>query len=195
MRIRSSWRRRDGALRYAASRMKLRGRERVSVRLQLCSFISSWGGKWFHCVCEQTDIYFLFVSRSCNEMAAKDPQNIILLVFFLSGRRTNTISATPKDSTTDFPEMESSYSQCSPCWSDEQPSPPQLFCRRSSADLPLPRGNSLSHAPLHASNNSALHGHQRRAVRRKVKGKKSTLRMYVRITDDNVTVWLLFIRV
>lgn len=121
-------------------------------------------------------------------MAAKDPQNIILLFFFLSGRRTNTISATPKDSTTDFPEMESSYSQCSPCWSDEQPSPPQLFCRRSSADLPLPRGNSLSHAPLHASNNSALHGHQRRAVRRKVKGKKSTLRMYVRITDDNVTV-------
>ena len=76
--------------------------------------------------------------------------------------------------------MESSYSQCSPCWSDEQPSPPQLFCRRSPADLALPRGNSLSHAPLHASNNSALHGHQRRGVRLKVKGKKSTLRMYAR---------------
>ncbi|KAI4816384.1 hypothetical protein KUCAC02_008711 [Chaenocephalus aceratus] len=39
------------------------------------------------------------------------------------GRRTNSISATPKDSKTDFPEMESSYSQCSPCWSDETSSP------------------------------------------------------------------------
>ncbi|XP_070706884.1 N-lysine methyltransferase KMT5A-A [Pempheris klunzingeri] len=92
------------------------------------------------------------------------------------GRRTNTISATPKDSKTDFPEMESSYSQCSPCWSDEQPSPPQLYCSqtclRSPTDLSLPLGNSLSNTPLHAN-----HSRQRRGVRLKVKGKKSTLRI------------------
>lgn len=98
------------------------------------------------------------------------------------GRRTNTISTTPKDSKTGFPEMESSYSQCSPCWSDEQPSPPQLHCTqtclRSSTELPLPLGNSLAHAPLHASNNGgALHSIQRRGVRLKVKGKKSTRRI------------------
>lgn len=108
----------------------------------------------------------------------------LLLFFihsFLSGRITNT---TPKDSKTDLPEMESSYSQCSPCWSDEQPSPPQLFCTqtrlRSPTELSLPLSNSLSHAPLHANNSSALHSHQRRGVRLKVKGKKSTIRMYAR---------------
>ncbi|KAK5852244.1 hypothetical protein PBY51_023729 [Eleginops maclovinus] len=94
------------------------------------------------------------------------------------GRRTNSISATPKDSKTDFPEMESSYSQCSPCWSDEQP--PQFHCAqtclRSPSELPLPLGNSLSHAPLHANNNSsALRGLQRRTVR--LKGRKSTIRI------------------
>ncbi|XP_034403487.1 N-lysine methyltransferase KMT5A-A [Cyclopterus lumpus] len=102
------------------------------------------------------------------------------------GRRTNSISATPKDSKADFPEMESSYSQCLPCWSDEQP--PQLHCAqtclRSPAEPPLPLGNSLSHAPLHVANNNnsnsssaALHCLQRRGVRLKVKGKKSTLRI------------------
>ncbi|KAK1883808.1 N-lysine methyltransferase KMT5A-A [Dissostichus eleginoides] len=94
------------------------------------------------------------------------------------GRRTNSISATPKDSKTDFPEMESSYSQCSPCWLDEHP--PQLHCAqtclRSPSELPLPLGNSLSHAPLHSNNNSGtLHGLQRRPVR--LKGRKSTIRI------------------
>ncbi|KAK9532242.1 hypothetical protein VZT92_009638 [Zoarces viviparus] len=103
------------------------------------------------------------------------------------GRRTNGISSTPKDSETDFPEMESSSSQCPPCWS-----PPQLHgaqtCLRSPAGHPLPLGNSLAHAPLHIANNNnnnnknsssivALHGLQRRGVRLKVKGKKSTLRI------------------
>ncbi|XP_035524101.1 N-lysine methyltransferase KMT5A-A [Morone saxatilis] len=93
------------------------------------------------------------------------------------GRRTNIISATPKDSQTDFPEMESSYSQCLPCWSDEQRYRTQT-CLRSPTELAMPRSNSLSHTPLHANNNgSALHGHQRRGVRLKVKGKKSTLRI------------------
>ncbi|TMS08777.1 N-lysine methyltransferase KMT5A-A [Larimichthys crocea] len=95
------------------------------------------------------------------------------------GRRTNTISVTPKDPKS---EMESSYSQRSPCWPDEQ----QLYCAqtclRSPAELSLPLGNSLSHAALHANNNnnnngSALHSRQRRTVRLKVKGKKSTLRI------------------
>nr|XP_046230471.1 N-lysine methyltransferase KMT5A-A [Scatophagus argus] len=97
------------------------------------------------------------------------------------GRRTNAISPTPKDSKAALSEMESSYSQCSPCWSDEQPSPPQLYCTqsclRSSADLPLPLSSSLSHTPLHANNSSALHSKPRRGVLLKVKGKKSTLRI------------------
>ncbi|XP_070845792.1 N-lysine methyltransferase KMT5A-A [Chaetodon trifascialis] len=92
------------------------------------------------------------------------------------GRRTNAISTTPKEPKTELPEVESSYSQRPPCWPDEQ-----LFCsqtrRRSPPDLPLPLSNSLSHAPLHANNSSALRSHQRRGVRLKVKGKKSTLRI------------------
>ncbi|XP_044029418.1 N-lysine methyltransferase KMT5A-A [Siniperca chuatsi] len=86
----------------------------------------------------------------------------------------------PMDSKPDFTEMES-YTQFSPCWSDEQLLPPQLHCTqtclRSSTELPLPLSNGLSHTPFHANNSSALHGHQRRAVRLKVKGKKSTLRI------------------
>ncbi|XP_070780645.1 N-lysine methyltransferase KMT5A-A [Enoplosus armatus] len=84
------------------------------------------------------------------------------------GWRANTISAKPIDPKT-------------PCWPDEQLLSPQRHCTptclRSPADLSLPLSNSLSHAPLHANNNSsALHSHQRRGVRLKVKGKKSTLR-------------------
>lgn len=102
------------------------------------------------------------------------------------GRRANAIGCTPKDSQTDFPDTESSFSQCSPCWSDEQPSPPQLCraqtCLRSPAEHPLPLSNSLSHAALHANNNGgvgggAFHSHQRKTVRLKVKAKKSTLRI------------------
>uniref|UniRef100_A0A3Q3W4T4 [histone H4]-lysine(20) N-methyltransferase n=1 Tax=Mola mola TaxID=94237 RepID=A0A3Q3W4T4_MOLML len=80
--------------------------------------------------------------------------------------------------------MESSYSQRSLCWSDEQLSPPQIYrtqtCRHSPADLPLPLSHSLSHSPLHANSNSSsstLHSPQRRGVRLKVKGKKSTIRI------------------
>ncbi|KAA8584286.1 hypothetical protein FQN60_008071, partial [Etheostoma spectabile] len=95
------------------------------------------------------------------------------------GRRTNPISTTAKHSKTHFPEMESSYSQCSPCWSDEQPSPPQLHCAQNCLRPPteLPLRDSLSHAPLLANNNgSSRLSHQRRGVRLKPKGKKSTLR-------------------
>ncbi|XP_078127245.1 N-lysine methyltransferase KMT5A-A [Sander vitreus] len=96
------------------------------------------------------------------------------------GRRTNPVSTTPKHSKTNFPEMESSYSQCSPCWSDDQPSPPQLHCAQNCLRSPteLPLRDSLSHAPLLANNNgSTLHSHQRRGVRLKPKAKKSTLRI------------------
>lgn len=109
----------------------------------------------------------------------QDNRLVFFIYCFLPGRTTNT---TPKDSKTDVPGMESSYSQCSPCWSDEQPSPPQLHCTqtclRSATEVSLPLSNSLSHSPLHTNNNSALHNHQRRGVRLKVKGKKSTIRMY-----------------
>lgn len=91
------------------------------------------------------------------------------------GRTTTTTSATPKDCQTDSTETRSSYSQCSPCWSDEQPSPPQLHCSQTCLhDLPLPLAHS--HAPLHTNNGGALHGRQRGA-RAKVTGKKSTRRM------------------
>lgn len=90
------------------------------------------------------------------------------------------MSLSPEDPQTDFSEMESSYSQCSPCWSDE-PTPLQLHCAqpclRSSTDLPLPLSNSISPPPLHANNSSTIHGHPRRGLCLKVKGKKSTLRI------------------
>ncbi|XP_056258842.1 N-lysine methyltransferase KMT5A-A [Seriola aureovittata] len=94
------------------------------------------------------------------------------------GRRTNTISTTPK----------ASKSQCSPCWSDEQPSPPQLYCSqtclRSPAEPSLPLSNSLCHSLLLTDNSGALHSHQRRGVRHqrratrpKVEGKKPPRRI------------------
>lgn len=99
----------------------------------------------------------------------------------------NTISTPTKDPKADFTEMENSYSQCSPCWSDEQPSPLQLHCTEaylcSHPELSLPLSNGLTHTPLHANNGGALHGLQRRGARVKVIGKKSTRRMYVLITD------------
>ncbi|XP_042250755.1 N-lysine methyltransferase KMT5A-A [Thunnus maccoyii] len=98
------------------------------------------------------------------------------------GRRINTISATTKDS--EFTEMESSFIQCSPCWSDEQPSPPQLHRSqtflRSPAELPQPLGNSLSHTSYQTNNRRAPHGQQRSRVRNRVKDKKSTPRLYAR---------------
>ncbi|KAM7392422.1 hypothetical protein PAMA_007508 [Pampus argenteus] len=78
------------------------------------------------------------------------------------GRRTNTISTTTKDSTSDFTEMESSFIQCSPCWSDEQPSPPQL--------------HRVSHTSYQTNNRRAPHSQQRSRVRNRVKEKKSTPR-------------------
>ncbi|XP_013877943.1 N-lysine methyltransferase SETD8-A [Austrofundulus limnaeus] len=94
-------------------------------------------------------------------------------------RITDSISATPRDCMADFTETESSYSRCSPFWSTEKLSPPQLHCTqvclRSSSELPMPFNNSLSHSPLHANNNngSTLYSHQRRGARAKVTGKKS----------------------
>ncbi|XP_034457911.1 N-lysine methyltransferase KMT5A-A [Hippoglossus hippoglossus] len=86
------------------------------------------------------------------------------------GRRTNTI-ATPKDA----------KSQCSPFWTDEQPSPPQLYCPqtcfRSPTETSLPLGNSLCHTLLLTGNGSALRGHKRRDVRPKVGGKKPPRRI------------------
>eukprot|EP00064_Thunnus_orientalis_P018945 superscaffoldBa00004539_g19054 len=76
--------------------------------------------------------------------------------------------------------MESSFIQCSPCWSDEQPSPPQLHRSqtflRSPAELPQPLGNSLSHTSYQTNNRRAPHGQQRSRVRNRVKDKKSTPR-------------------
>lgn len=84
------------------------------------------------------------------------------------GWRTNTITISPKDPQTDFPEVES---KCSPCWPDELDC--TQSCLRSSTDLSLPLSNSLSPPPLHNNNSSPLHNHSRRVVRRKVKGKKA----------------------
>lgn len=90
---------------------------------------------------------------------------------FVPGWRTNTIT-TPKES----------KSQCSPCWSDEQLSPPQLYCTQTILHSPtepsLPLGNSLCHSLLLSNNGSALHGQQRREVRPRVGGKKPPRRMY-----------------
>ncbi|XP_068609094.1 N-lysine methyltransferase KMT5A-A [Brachionichthys hirsutus] len=86
--------------------------------------------------------------------------------------RMNTKRTTPKDSKSEFPEMASVYSQR-----------PQLHCTPAClhppTDRPLPLGSSFSaHAPLHANNSSsAVLSHQRRGVRLKVKGKKSTRRI------------------
>ncbi|AWO96005.1 putative N-lysine methyltransferase SETD8 isoform 3 [Scophthalmus maximus] len=86
------------------------------------------------------------------------------------GWRTNTIT-TPKES----------KSQCSPCWSDEQLSPPQLYCTQTILHSPtepsLPLGNSLCHSLLLSNNGSALHGQQRREVRPRVGGKKPPRRI------------------
>lgn len=82
----------------------------------------------------------------------------------------------------DHAEKESGYGQCSPCWSEERPPPPQLYraqtCLRPPAERPLPLNNSLSHSPLHhASSNGVLRSRQRRAVRLKVTANKSTITM------------------
>ncbi|XP_030598010.1 N-lysine methyltransferase KMT5A-A [Archocentrus centrarchus] len=94
-------------------------------------------------------------------------------------KTTNAISTTTTEPKADF--TENSYSQCSPCWSDEQPSPPQLHCAEtclhSHPGLSLPLSNGLAHSLLHTNNGSALHSHQRRGTRVKVIGKKSTRRM------------------
>lgn len=101
----------------------------------------------------------------------------------LSDRITSTISTTPNDSKTDFPEMESSHSQRSLCRSDEQLPPPQVShsqaCFSSPSDLSLPFSNNLTTIPLHNNNSSknsrAPHSLQRR-VHFKAKGKKSAKR-------------------
>ncbi|XP_026153069.1 N-lysine methyltransferase KMT5A-A-like isoform X2 [Mastacembelus armatus] len=84
-------------------------------------------------------------------------------------KRTNAIGTTPNDS----------KSQCSPCLSGEQPSPPQLHRPPSPSSPSLPHSNSLSHSFLHTKNSSggARHRHQRRDAHPKVKGKKPPRRL------------------
>lgn len=62
-----------------AERSSEAGRGWVS-SLQLYSFISSWGGKWFHCV--WTDYLFLFVSRLCNERQRRITRITYCCLFF-----------------------------------------------------------------------------------------------------------------
>lgn len=112
---------------------------------------------------------FLYSSRLCNVsfLSVSSP---------LSGRTMNAASATPTDS-----------NDGSSCWSEEQPSPLQLHCPpaclRPPPEHPMPLSSNLTHAPLHANNSGAVHGLQRRGVRAKVGGKKSTRGMYVPVTE------------
>ncbi|XP_041826699.1 N-lysine methyltransferase KMT5A-A [Melanotaenia boesemani] len=94
------------------------------------------------------------------------------------GRAADTINATPRDAKSDFTETASTYSQRSPCWSDEQLLPPQLHCLRSPAEAPLPLGKTLPHTPLQASNSSSLH--QRRGAWTNSKAKKTSQRTHSR---------------
>ncbi|XP_026210002.1 N-lysine methyltransferase KMT5A-A isoform X2 [Anabas testudineus] len=88
------------------------------------------------------------------------------------GWRLGSISSSTKDS----------KSQCVSCWSDEQPSPTQLYCSQTCLRSPtqgssLPLSNSLSHS-LHTNinNSSSLQSRQRRReVRPKVIGKKQRI--------------------
>lgn len=84
--------------------------------------------------------------------------------------RTNTITM-PKDS----------KSWCPPCWSDEQLSPPQLYCSQtclpSQTESSLPLSNGICHSLLLSDTVSSLHRHQRRKVRPKSDRKKTPQRM------------------
>ncbi|XP_061589835.1 N-lysine methyltransferase KMT5A-A [Cololabis saira] len=93
------------------------------------------------------------------------------------GRTAGAISAAQRHSKADFTETESSNSQRSPRWSDEQPPPPQLLStqthHRSPHEIHLPFGKGLSNASLLANNGGTP---QRRGARANVKGKKVTRR-------------------
>ncbi|XP_007570899.1 N-lysine methyltransferase KMT5A-A [Poecilia formosa] len=93
-------------------------------------------------------------------------------------RTTDPIGATLRDPKPDLTATGSAYGQRPPCWPTDQPTLPQLLCHRPPHELPMPLGNSLSHASLHGNHNNggALHGNQRRGTRAKVMGKKSTRR-------------------
>ncbi|XP_008323830.1 N-lysine methyltransferase KMT5A-A isoform X2 [Cynoglossus semilaevis] len=84
--------------------------------------------------------------------------------------RTNTITM-PKDS----------KSWCPPCWSDEQLSPPQLYCSQtclpSQTESSLPLSNGICHSLLLSDTVSSLHRHQRRKVRPKSDRKKTPQRI------------------
>ncbi|KAM9306833.1 N-lysine methyltransferase KMT5A-A [Pholidichthys leucotaenia] len=90
------------------------------------------------------------------------------------GRTASNINPKPKESQADFQEVESSYSQCSACRSDEHSLPLQLPCTLPCHPLLI---NGLSPPPLHTNNGGAFHGRQGRGARIKVIGKKSTRRM------------------
>uniref|UniRef100_A0A3P9H2X5 [histone H4]-lysine(20) N-methyltransferase n=1 Tax=Oryzias latipes TaxID=8090 RepID=A0A3P9H2X5_ORYLA len=82
------------------------------------------------------------------------------------GRTADSNGATPQHSKAELPDTHSSYSQCSPCWPDEQPPPPQLhrtqLSLRPPPEAPRLLSKSLSPAPLHSNNGEALRAQQRR---------------------------------
>lgn len=127
----------------------------------------------------------LFTESSSERTREDKPSSTCIFTLpSLPDRVTSTISTTPNDSKTDFPEMESSHSQRSLCRSGEQLPPPQVShtqtCLSSPSDLPLAFSNNLTTIPLHNKNNNsknsrAPHSLQRR-VHFKVKGKKSAKR-------------------
>lgn len=174
-RRRSSWRRED--VLHSAVRMMARGRRRVNIG------ITSTARKASVKVCEKN---------------LKHRVNILVvhLLTCLAGRIQNIAAKVPLS---DVPEKESTYSQCSPCWSEEQPSPPQLYCTqtclRPPAELPLPLSNSLSHAPLHTKSNGVIRNRQRRGVRLKVKGKKSTIRMWAHFSTLTVCELSMYVKI
>lgn len=70
--------------------------------------------------------------------------------------------------------------QHAPCWSEEHASPQLRYpqaCLRSTADLSPPNSHNATHKSFLASNTSAHLANHRRDIRRRVKGKKSTLRI------------------
>ncbi|KAM9841627.1 N-lysine methyltransferase KMT5A-A [Aulostomus maculatus] len=111
----------------------------------------------------------------------------------VDGRRTNLIGATTTDSRSDSAETASSYSQHPPCWSEDRPSPPQLhytqtLLQSAGGELALPLATSLSPAPLHTNNRSALHRRQRRGVPNRVKQRKSIPRIARGENSQNLKV-------
>ncbi|KAF6726124.1 N-lysine methyltransferase SETD8-A [Oryzias melastigma] len=96
------------------------------------------------------------------------------------GRTADTNSVPPRHSKAELPDSHGGYSQCSPCWPDEQPSPPQLHWTQTSLRPPPDTARllskSLSPAPLHSNNGDALRAQQRRGALAIGRGKKTSRR-------------------